>query len=140
MKLIRSLVWFALALASAPTLALADEPVDWALRRVENGLVKPLNERQSNRFSRARPVPSERRARIPSGHVMVDKESRAFVRFAVDVRHSANEWHENYVGCVYRKSGNLYVKVGDAYRPAAFLLGKDVQPVAGACEGVPARA
>jgi hypothetical protein len=44
------------------------------------------------------------------------------------------------VGCAYRGSGNLYVKVGDGYRPAAFLLGKNVQAVPGACEAAPSRA
>ena len=57
--------------------------------------------------------------------------------FAIDVRFGS-DWHENdVVGCVYTGSGSLFVKKGDAYRPAAFLLGKDVAPVAGVCEAAP---
>ena len=58
--------------------------------------------------------------------------------FAIDVRFGKSEWHENdIVGCVYRGSGALFVKVGDGYRPAAFLLGKEVDPVPGVCEAAP---
>ncbi len=70
----------------------------------------------------------------------VDKRGRAFVPFAVDVRFGSAEWHEgDIVGCAYRKTGELFVKSGDEYRPAAFLLGKNVKPVAGVCEAEPAR-
>ena len=143
MKSLRPLFWFAFALSCVPSFARADEPspVDWALRRVEDALVKPLGKMESNSFSRGRPVPRERRARIPDGTVMVDKQSRAFLSFAVDIRYGDSEWRENdVVGCVYRGSGNLYVKIGDQYRPAGFLLGKNVQPVAGVCQGSPAPA
>jgi hypothetical protein len=69
----------------------------------------------------------------------LDKGGRPFVPFAVDVRFGS-EWHENdIVGCAYTGSGNLYVKKGDAYRPASFLLGKNDDPVAGVCEGGPER-
>jgi hypothetical protein len=69
----------------------------------------------------------------------LDKSGRPFVPFAVDVRFGP-EWHENdIVGCAYTGSGNLYVKKGDAYRPASFLLGKNDDPVVGVCEAAPAR-
>lgn len=69
-----------------------------------------------------------------------DKNGRAFMTFAVDVRFG-QEWHENDIsGCVYTESGLLFVKSGDAYRPASFLLGKKVDPVPGVCEAAPARA
>jgi len=73
--------------------------------------------------------------------VLKDKQSREFLTFAVDIRFvGESDWREDdVVGCVYRASGNIYVKIGEAYRPAAFLLGKNVQPVAGACEAVTAR-
>jgi hypothetical protein len=65
----------------------------------------------------------------------LDKNGRAFVPFAVDVRFGSEEWHEDdIVGCAYRGSGKLYVKRGDGYRPASFLFGKNEDAVAGVCE------
>lgn len=121
-------------LCCVPSLGWADESLAWARRRVEEGLLKPLAQREgSGRFSRERPAPRERRVRLTQDRLSADKQGRAFVGFAVDVRFG-NAWSENdLVGCVYRKSGELYVKRGDAYRPAAFLLGKNVAAAAGAC-------
>jgi hypothetical protein len=134
---LRPLFWFVFGLSSVPSLALADEPspAEWARRRVEHGLVKPLAQTRSNSFSRGRPIPSERRARVTNEAVQVDEQSREFLSFSIDIRYGGGEWrNDDVVGCVYRQSGNIYVKVGDEHRPAAFLLGKNVQPVAGACE------
>jgi hypothetical protein len=95
---------------------------------------------EGSRFSRSRPEPRERRVRVTEVAVSVDKRGRAFVPFAIDVRFGAG-WHENdVVGCAYRASGDLFVKNGDAYRPAAFLLGKNLRPVADVCEAAPPRA
>jgi len=67
----------------------------------------------------------------------VDKRGREFLSFAIDIRYGG-DWRENdAVGCVYRHTGDLFVKVGDEYRPAAYLLGKDVAPVPGVCEVAP---
>jgi hypothetical protein len=134
-KAIHSLTFVA-ALSLLPSLVQADEPspAEWALKRVEEGLLKPLAEQETHRFSRARPMPHERRTRVSQGPAVRDKSGRPFVAFAIDVRFGG-EWHENdIVGCAYTATGNLFVKRGDAYRPAAFLLGKDVGPVAGVCE------
>jgi hypothetical protein len=77
--------------------------------------------------------------RVIQSIVTLDKSGRAFVPFAIDVRFGS-EWRSNdVVGCVYRGSGELFVKRGNAYRPAAFLLGKNVEPVAGVCEAAPPR-
>lgn len=127
-------------LSLVPSLASADEPppAESAQRRVEQGLVKPLAEQEGSRFSRSRPAPRERRVRVQPTASM-DGSGRQFMTFAVDVRFGG-QWHQNdVVGCVYTKSGDLYVKKGDAYRPAAFLLGKNAQPVAHVCEGTTAR-
>ena len=127
---------FALVLSVVPSLASADEEslAAKAQRRVEEGLVKPLAGLEANRFSRARPSPRERRVRVADTTATLDKAGKAFVPFAIDVRFGS-ELHENdIVGCVYAGSGDLFVKRGDAYRPAAFLLGKNVEPVAGVCE------
>ena len=109
-------------------------------RRVDEGLVKPLTEKETSRFARVRPPPRERRVRATQASVAIDKSGRQFVPFAIDVRFGA-EWHkDDIVGCAYRGRGELFVKRGDAYRPAAFLLGKNVEPVAGACEAAPSKA
>jgi hypothetical protein len=125
-----------------PSFASADEPslTEWAQRRVDEGLVKPLVDFEGHRFSRGRPPPRERRIRVTQTTVTVDKNGRSFVPFAIDVRFGSAEWHENdIVGCAYTGSGDLFVKKGDAYRPASFLLGKNGDPVAGVCEAAPAR-
>jgi hypothetical protein len=77
--------------------------------------------------------------RVVQTTATLDKTGRSFVPFAIDVRFGSEEWHENdVVGCAYTGSGDLFVKRGDAYRPASFLLGKNVDPVAGVCEAGPA--
>jgi hypothetical protein len=126
-------------LSFVPSLARADEPslAAWAQRRVQDGLVKRLANQEGSRFSRSRPPPRERRVRVTQSSASVDQRGRSFVPFAIDVRFGS-EWRENdIVGCVYRGSGDLFVKRGDQYRPAAFLLGKNVDPVAGVCEAAP---
>jgi hypothetical protein len=128
-----------LALSLVPSLASADDSslVSWVQRRVGEVLLKPLAKLQSNRFSRSRPPPHERRVRASESAKAVDKAGRSFVPFVVDIRYSG-DWQENdIVGCAYPKSGDLFVKIGDEYRPAAFLLGKNVGAVAGVCEAGP---
>ena len=129
------------ALSFVPSLASADDPslVEWAQHRVQTGIVQPLAERAGSRFSRSRPPPHERRVRVTQATVSRDKQGREFVPFAVDVRFGG-DWQQNdIVGCAYRATGSLFVKRGDAYFPAAFLLGKDVNAVTGVCEAAPAR-
>ena len=142
MKCLRWLSFSVLVLSSVPSLALADDasPVERARQRVQQGLVKPLAAQEGSRFSRARPAPRERRVRVTEAAGVPDKSGRSFLPFAIDVRFGG-EWRANdIVGCVYTDTGDLFVKKGDAYRPAAFLLGKNVEPVAGACGPAPARA
>jgi hypothetical protein len=127
----------AFALSLAPSFASADEPslAELAQRQVEDGLVKPLAQRENHTFSRSRPPPRERRVRILQTTATLDKNGRPFVPFAIDVRFGPEEWHEDdIVGCAYAKSGKLYVKRGDEYRPASFLLGRNEDAVAGVCE------
>jgi hypothetical protein len=77
--------------------------------------------------------------RVVQTTASLDKNGRPFVPFAVDVRFGS-DWHENdIVGCAYTWSGDLFIKKGDAYRPASFLLGKSDGPVAGVCEAAPSR-
>jgi hypothetical protein len=131
-----------IVLSLVQSLAWADEPslVEWAKRRVDTGLVKPMVEKEDGRkkFSRSRPPPKERRVRVTRESTMLDSHGKAYVPFAIDVRFVSDEWQENDVtGCAYRESGALFVKIGDEYRPAAFLLGKSVKPVPGVCEPAP---
>jgi hypothetical protein len=131
-----------LALSLAPSLAAADEPTiaAWAQQRVEEALVKPLVQRENSSFSRSRPPPRERRVRVLAATTTPDKSGHGFLPFAIDVRFPGGEWREgDVVGCVYAASGKMFVKRGDAYRPAAFLLGRNEDPVADVCVAAPAR-
>ncbi len=129
-------------LSLVPSLAWGDEPslVEWAKRRVDEGVVKPIAQKEDGRksFSRSRPAPKERRVRVTRDSTTPDKRGKAYVPFAIDVRFATDEWQENdVVGCAYRESGELFVKIGDEYRPAAFLLGKNVKAAPGVCEPEP---
>jgi hypothetical protein len=140
-KSLRSLYSCAFVLSLVPSSVPADEPTlaERVQGRVEGGLVKPLAALEGRSFSRSRPPPRERRVRVTHATTTLDKSGRAFLPFAVDVRFGS-EWHENdIVGCAYTETGALFVKTGEEYRPAAFLLGKNEDPVAGVCEAGPAR-
>ena len=130
--------WCALVLTSAPLLASADEPsITWAKHRVDEGLVKPLAAREkSGFFSRERPPPHQSRVRTPDPE-QTDPSKRVFASFAIDVRFGNDAWREDVVGCVYKDTGKIFVKLGDEYRPAAILLGKNVDAVSGVCVAVP---
>jgi hypothetical protein len=131
--------WCAFVLASLPSLAFADEPsLTWAKHRVDEGLVKPIAAREKGgTFSRGRPPPRQSRVRTPPTE-QTDASKRVFASFAIDVRFGNSEWHENdVVGCVYKDSGQIFVRIADEYRPAAYLLGKNVDAVKGVCEAAP---
>jgi hypothetical protein len=135
-KSLRSFARSFLLLSSLSSFALADEPsaAEKAQHRVEQGIIKPMKQQEGHHFSRSRPAPREFRARVTSTTETADKSGKTFLTFAVDVRFGS-EWQENdIVGCAYTASGDLYVKRGTEYRPAAFLLGKNAAPVAGVCE------
>ena len=142
MNHLRSLSWCVFVLSFVPSLATADEPslVEWTQHRVEAGLLKPLADRVGSRFTRARPAPHERRVRVTQTTPTRDSQDREFVPFTVDVRFDTGDWKLNdIVGCAYRASGNLFVKRGEAYFPAALLFGKKVDPIAVVCQPPPAR-
>jgi hypothetical protein len=121
-------------LAAEPSLA------EWAKQTVEYALVGPLTAQQNknSKFSRVRQPPRERRVRILATTASRDKAGNSFVPFAVDVRYGGDsEWESDIDGCVYQGSAKIFVKIGDEYRPGQFLLGKDVEPVAGVCQAAP---
>ena len=78
--------------------------------------------------------------RVPQTTLSRDAQGREFMPFAVDVRYGKGQWQtDDTVGCAYRMSGNLFVKIGNAFYPAALLLGKQVDPVASVCQSAAAR-
>lgn len=103
--------------------------------RVKSGLIDPLaaKEREQSKFSRARLPAQERRVRLDeTPHT--DANGAVFYTFAVDARHGIRAEGEGWrlaavTGCAYA-SGELFVKNGERFRPAAFLLGKNLKPAA----------
>lgn len=104
-------------------------------------LTQPLaaKESQRSRFSRAAPPQRQLRVRILDEQPSKDAVGNAFVRFAVDARYgfhapdddSGSGWRlDTFVGCAYPDRSQVFVKKGDEYRPAAFLLGKNVKAAA----------
>ena len=120
-----------------------------ALAHVESNLVEPLTAKESARgkFSRARMPAQARRVRILDEQPSKDAKGIAFVRFAVDARYGyiANDderqWRrDDITGCVYLDKSQIFVKSGDQYRPAAFLLGKNLKAAAQTtCQAAPAQ-
>lgn len=128
----------AIALTLMPAVASAEAPttVAWAKQRVREGLVVPLTQQESGRskFSRGAQPAQERRVRVLQATLAKDSNGRAFASYEIDARYG-EDWESAYVvGCVYRQTGKIYVKRGDEYVPAEYLLGKDVEAVAGVCE------
>lgn len=132
----QSPLWFALVLCF-PALVAASEPslATWTQERVESEIIRPLERNAGPAMSRAAPKPKQRRVRVLSEAAVRDQAGAGFVPFAIDVRHGDNGWQQNVLGCAYRGSGLLFVKVGEGYRPAEFLLGKNVAAVPNVCVG-----
>jgi hypothetical protein len=102
---------------------------------VEKQLVKPLSQREGrgSRFSRAYLPPQARRVRVdhpPSR----DGRGGEFLTFAVDERSAtivhrpaddADAWRKDaIVGCVYPARDEVFIKRGDKFFGAGFLLGR----------------
>lgn len=125
-------------LSLLPSLASADEvnaEVKAAEARIAEVVVKPLAAFEENRskFSRARLPPKERRVRVTRATPSLDAAGHAFFPFAIDAKWGAGWQADTVVGCAY-VDGGVFVKRGDAHRPAEALVGKNVKPVPGACE------
>lgn len=106
---------------------------------VSRELVQPLAAKEStrSRFSRASLPAQARRVRILDEHK--DAQGSTFVRFAVDAHHGFNapedgdesRWQlATITGCAYLGSSQVFVQRGNEYRPAAFLLGKNLKAAA----------
>ena len=112
-----------------------------AVALVSHDLVQPLaaKEDKQGRFTRGRLPPQERRVRILDEKPRKDADGVAFMRFSVDSRFGyaaktsddeARWQRDTITGCVYLERNQVFVKKGDSYRPAAFLLGKKVKAAA----------
>lgn len=130
----RSKVWLlGLVVGIVPVSALAEPGLDkWVKDQVDSQLVKPLSEQRAS-FSRRRPPPRESRVRVLQTTPSTDQDNREFVPFAVDTR-AGSEWNEDMTGCIYRADSKIFIKLGDTYRPASFMLGENAEPVRGVCE------
>lgn len=127
----------ALVLSFVPQLASAAEPSlsERMKTRIEQDFLKPLaaHDEQTSRFSRMRTPPRERRVRMTTTTASYDQAGRSFLSFAIDQKYTG-DWQENAItGCINTEKAEVFVKIGDGYRPASFLLGKDVAPVTGVC-------
>jgi hypothetical protein len=108
------------------------EPAPGAVGLVNQRLVQPLvaKEREQSKFSRARPAPAERRVRLLDEKPQQDSAGEAFLTFAIDTRHGWGDeedvhWTKAAItGCVYPDRGEVFIKRGKAFHPAAAALGK----------------
>ena len=144
--LILSRTTFAEPTAASPAPDTKSPEARIASAAVDSALLDALaaRERTGSRFSRASLPPQERRVRILDKQPRKDGVGADFVRFAVDARHgfhasaSDNEapWRlATITGCVYLGDSKVFVERGGEYRPAAFLLGKNVKAAPkGVCE------
>jgi hypothetical protein len=128
-----SMLFASAALAEPP-------PAQRASALVQKELLQPLKKSESRRksFSRAAPVPKERRIRILDQAALTDARGRHFVRFAIDARYRGGEpgeWYEDtYVGCAYLDEKKVFIQRGDAYYPAQNALDGEGEAQAGMCE------
>jgi hypothetical protein len=127
------------ASGAAPELKTAEAKSAVAL--VSHDLIQPLaaKEERDRRFTRAALPPQARRVRILDEKPRKDAQGVAFMRFSIDARfgyvrpsgEEDSQWRPNTItGCVYLERDQVFVKKGDSYRSAAFLLGKKVKAAA----------
>ena len=100
---------------------------------VNEKLIQPLAAKDSDRskFSRARPMPSERRVRIVDATPQTDAAGSSFFTFAIDERHGWADakdeasWNKaTMTGCVYVDRKEVFIKRGNAFHPASAAVGK----------------
>ncbi len=104
-------------------------------------MIQPLVAKEENqsKFSRARPAPSERRVRVLDEKPQQDSAGNSFFTFSVDTRRGWSDdesaWTKNAItGCVYLERGEVFIKRGKAFHPAAAAIGKKTKAAAsGTC-------
>jgi hypothetical protein len=106
----------------------ASDPADAARTTVEKTLTQPLGQREAmhSRFSRAAIPARTRTVRVVDASARRDLRGAEFFAFSIDERRG---WQgvvsrDALTGCVYPKSGEVFVKRGDAHYPAGLLLGQ----------------
>jgi hypothetical protein len=114
--------------ALAASVAHASDQVVTAKTTVEIVLTQPLGQREAkqSRFSRAAIPPRARTVRIIDAAAHRDLRGAEFYAFSIDERRGFQQVlsKDALTGCVYPKSGEVFVKRGDAHYPAELLLGK----------------
>lgn len=112
----------------AAVIALVNEKVVSARERADA---------KRKKFSRAAPVPVQRRVRVLSPTAETDTRGKEFVRFAIDERPAfpdMEDWHEGrVVGCVYLETRKVFVQQGTDYIPARGRKTTDASPDPHAC-------
>jgi hypothetical protein len=100
---------------------------------VTASVIQPLaaKERDQSKFSRARLPAAERRVRVLDEKPQQDSGGEAFYTFAIDARHGWGDedgeasWTKSAItGCVYLSRGEVFIKRGKAFHPAAAAVGK----------------
>lgn len=112
-------------------------------QHIEADFLKPLaaRDQDTSKFSRMRMPPMERRARMTMKDPAHDSAGRAFLSFSIDQRFTGGDWQENAItGCVNTEKGEMFVKIGDGFRPASYLLGQNADATPGVCVAAPAKA
>ncbi len=145
MPFLASTLCVSLALAE-PLEPPANELQQTASALVQKVLIEPLNNigKKRHRFSRAAPVPVQRRVRVLDATAQTDARGQRFVRFAIDVRQAwdddeSDSWRKNaIVGCAYPADGTVFVQNKAAYFPAKSALGASAAPQPDVCQLAPA--
>lgn len=128
----RRYLFIVTTIALTSSLALAEsDSAPTAVSLVEAQVLAPLAAKDGHRskFSRSRLSPSERRVRVLDKTPQRDSAGKAFVAFEIDERrgwHSSEDnWNTATIsGCVYSERGDVFIKRGNAFHPAAAALGK----------------
>ena len=129
-----------LTLFASATLAEPPAPGASAEELVQQKVLAPLQkvEGKRSKFSRAMPVPVQRRVRVLDTLVETDARGRQFVRFAVDVGRGFDDevdWQRDaIVGCCYPKEREVFVRRDEAYYPASVVVGRDGREQRGVCQ------
>jgi hypothetical protein len=110
------------------SVAHASDPADSAKTTVEKALTHPLAHREAtqSRFSRVAIPARTRTVRIVDSSAHRDSRGWEFFAFSIDEERGRQHVlsKDALTGCVYPKSGEVFVKRGDSHYPAALLLGK----------------
>lgn len=121
--------------AQAPAAAATPE-AHAAGKVVERVMLVPLASKESSRsrFSRAAPMAVTRRVRVLDPVAHKDEKGGEYLTFAVDASYGLfaredAQWRKNvFLGCVYPRSGEVFLRTGADLRSSDYLLGKRVSP------------